>query len=175
MIWWVRVPVNQAISAYCVPAGLTEPCPTLSDASCVRAAGEVVGAMYADVERAEPGTNVVAARAAFARRRLETRWRWTPTSAEIAAIINAIWPETAGRKVELPPYERGASKRRYPVSDKSDHLFRECRVPGLKLTHLIVDRSERDLKGIVTQNEDEVRPVGEGAEHLRRGLGEFVE
>lgn len=143
-------------------------------AGVVRAAGEVVGAMYADIERTESGTNVVGALAAFARRRAQARWLWTPSATEINAIINAIWPDAAGLERKLPPYERGANKRRYPVSYKSDHVFGECREPIWKLSHLIEDLSEHDLKGMLSQIEDGAGPTGEGTEHLWRGLGEFA-
>ena len=61
------------------------------------------------------------------------------------------------------------------MSYKSDHVFRECRAPVLKISHLIEDLSEHELKGILARIENEAQPAGEGTEHLWRGVGEFVE
>ena len=62
-----------------------------------------------------------------AQQRLERDWCWTPTPVEVTAIVHAIWPETAGRPVQLPGFAHGQTRRRYPVSSKAQHAKHSAR------------------------------------------------
>jgi hypothetical protein len=111
----------------------------------------------------------------LARRRLEREWRWTPTPVEITAIVHAIWPETAGRPVQLPAFARGQARRRYPVSSKAKYAREKCQKHIWGLSRVIEDLGEHDLKGLVGSLGDEPQESGEGTEHLWQGVRGIAE
>lgn len=111
----------------------------------------------------------------LARRRLEREWRWTPTPVEITAIVHAIWPETAGRPVQLPTFARGQARRRYPVSSKAKYARQQCAEQVWKLAHAIDDLGEHDLKGLISALGEDAHASGEGTEHLWQGVKAFAE
>jgi hypothetical protein len=135
---------------------------------------DIIGSPHLDFEAVDCGSNIVAAQETFARR-AQARWRWTPTPAEITAIVHTIWPEAAGRKMKLPPYESGASKRRYPVTEEAEKAASKCSRHIRKLRSAIDVLSDQDLKGILSRVEEESQIIGQGTEHLWRGLGGLAE
>ena len=88
---------------------------------------------------------------------------------EVTAIVHAIWPETAGRPVQLPGFARGQAWRRYTVSSKAQHAKRQCAEQVWKLTHALEDLGEHDLKGMISALEDDCHESGEGTEICGRG------
>ena len=110
----------------------------------------------------------------LAQRQLERDWRWTPTSAEVTAIVHALWPEAAGRPVQLPAHARGQARRRYPVSSKARHVRQQCAEPVWRIRDRLEELSEHDLKGLIEALADDGRESGDGSEHLWRGIGAYA-
>lgn len=93
----------------------------------------------------------------LARRRHERERSWTPDPLVINRVVQAIWPEAAGRSVERLSSVPGIQKRRPPMTLGAKHAVRECASAVMTLSMRLDDLRPNDLKAFIAACEEQVR------------------
>lgn len=90
----------------------------------------------------------------FNRRLFRARERWDPTPRIVTEIVHSIWPEQAGRKVDLPPFIRGIRRRKPPMTYEAKQARRDLMESVITANAIIEDLSEPSLKALIANLEE---------------------
>lgn len=95
----------------------------------------------------------------LARQRYVREHQWQPTDADVTRIVDAIWPEQAGRPVVRPPLAQGAAKRRLPLTHPARRALSTIQGSVAEISIRLEALSEKDLRSFVDEARERQEPT----------------